>query len=386
MKVLIVSIDKGLLGQGQLGDVVERHRKYGQFCDRLDIIVLSPSGFERYKISDQVTAYPSNSYSKIKYYFDACSIGWSLFKANKYDLIVTQDPFITGLVGWRLKRKFNAKLLVNFHGDFWHNNNWLKEKWYNFILNFLQKFVLQRADALRVMSEGQKDKFIKSGIDNSKVRVISTPVDLTKYSRGYWVKTMEYRRETGKKAIGPDGLAVVHVGRDDEVKDYKTLFEAFKIVNDKISNVHFYQFGAGLSVDKVKEKYKIDLLSNFKINFHSKESSDFLIGRYLDADVVVLSSKSESFGKVLVEANACGKPVVSTATTGAREIIQDGVNGFLVPVGDYGMLADKVVYLLKNSEKAKEMGEHGREIVREKYGDNTKKIINFWQDIIKSNL
>jgi len=107
-----------------------------------------------------------------------------------------------------------------------------------------------------------------------------------------------------------------------------------------------------------------------------------LLPLFTQSAVFVSSSASESFGKVLVEANACGKPVVSTATTGAKEIIQDGVNGFLVPIGDAKALADKIIYLLNNPDKAKEMGENGRLLVKEKYGDNTQKIISAWQELM----
>src|SRR3990167_3192899 len=197
MKVLIISIDKGLLGQGQLGDVVERHKKYGEFCDRLDIIVLnkfsSPyegeagGGFAEYKISDKVIAYPTNSYSKLKYGCDAYKIGKKLFKENNYDLIITQTPFIDGLVGLKLKKKFKTKLLIHFHGDFWANKNWLKENKINYLLLPLSKFVAKRADAIRVMSEGQyqkiKDFFsppFQGGVGGGlpMIRVISTQIDL----------------------------------------------------------------------------------------------------------------------------------------------------------------------------------------------------------------
>ena len=59
----------------------------------------------------------------------------------------------------------------------------------------------------------------------------------------------------------------------------------------------------------------------------------------------VSSSAHESFGKVLVEANACGKPVVAKTTTGAKDIVNDGVNAYLVPVGDAQALAEKKMLL-----------------------------------------
>lgn len=365
-KILIISIDKGLLGGDQLGDVIERHKKYGEFCDKIDIIVLSKKGFHEYKISDKVNSYPTNSSSKLKYCYDAYQLGKKLFKENNYDLIITQTPFIDGLAGWRLKNKFKAKLLVHFHGDFWNNEEWLKEKPINYFLLLLSKVITKKADAIRVMSNGQKDKITKVGIDSKKVRVISTPVDLTKYLG------IEFKNELKN---------VLHIGRDDLVKDYETLVKSFKLVKDQISDVNFIQAGADSEIKKEMAKNNfsdIDLKGRLKHN----ELTDL----YNNINILVLSSTSESFGKVLVEANAAGKPVVSTATTGAKEIIEDGKNGFLVPIGNYQKLAEKIIWLLENPEEAKKIGEYGRALVKDRYGDNTSKIIGFWTDIINNNL
>ena len=387
MKVLIISIDKGLLGQGQLGDVVERHKKYGDFCDRLDIIVLAKKGFSEYKISDKVTAYPTNSYSKLRYGCDAYKIGKKLFKDNNlptqagYDLIITQTPFVDGLVGWWLKKKFKAKLLVHFHGDFWANKNWLKENKINYFFLPLSKFVAKRADAIRVMSRGQKEKILKlksslyqgevsrrdRGVAGDKIRVISTPIDLSKYLK------IEAKSSNSK--------VVLHIGRDDIVKDYDTLVKAFKIVKNKFNDVRFIQAGADQTIKKAMADSGF-----YDIETKGQLSYSGLIDLYAQSDVFVLSSTSESFGKVLVEANACGRPVVSTATTGAKEIIEDGKNGFLVPIGDASKLAEKTIWLLENPDEARKMGEYGRNLVKEKYGDNTTKIIKFWTDIATNNL
>ena len=61
MNILIISLDKGLLGQGQLGDVCERHKEYGKRVDSIDIIVFSKSGYSPYVISENVSAFPTNS-------------------------------------------------------------------------------------------------------------------------------------------------------------------------------------------------------------------------------------------------------------------------------------------------------------------------------------
>ncbi len=362
MKVLMLSIDRGLLGARQLGDVVERHKKYGEFVDQLDIVVFCKTGFNKNIISEKVAVYPTNSKSKLKYFFDAKHVGKKLSKKIKYDLIVTQEPFLTGLVGVCLKNEFGNKLLVHLHGDF-----------IGLYMLFAKIFVLPKADGIRVMSQGQRDKLIKAGIDENKIRVISTPVDLDKYlNQESMIKNKELRIKNKELRI------ILHVGRDDKVKDYPTLIKAFKIVSQKLPNTKFVQAGADLEIKKAIQNF-----GPLEVDILGKVSAENLINIYHRSDVVVLSSTSESFGKVLVEANACGKPVVSTATTGAKEIIQHGYNGYLVPVGNANALAENILYLLNNPELAKTMGENGRKSVQEKYGDNTEKIINFWREIIK---
>ncbi len=372
MKVLMISIDKGLLGRGQLGDVIERHKKYGEFVERLDVVVFSKTGFEENIISETVTAYPTNSAGKLAYYFDAKKIAKKLFEQNHYDLIITQEPFLTGLLGVSLKKLYKSKLLVHLHGDY-----------KGLLLRLAKILVLSKSDAIRVMSKGQKEGLLAIGIKEEKINVISTPVNLKRFSHQYWDEVKKYREETGVKYyIDEDIPIVLHVGRDDEVKDYKTLFSSFVSVYEKMPNVCFYQIGADLSREKIFKRYGLNMPDDMKIVFEPTKISDFLINAYLDSTVVVLSSKSESFGKVLIEANACGKPVVSTATTGAKEIIEDGINGFLVPIGDYTTLAEKVIYLLQNQEMAKKMGEQGKKMALEKFSDNTEKIINLWQKLI----
>src|SRR3990167_6284202 len=114
MKVLMISLDKGLLGKGQLGDVVSRHAEYGQYAKKLDIIVFSRVGFNFNQISPTVFAYPTNSANKFLYLVDAYKIGCRLFKKDNYQLVFTQAPFITGLAGWLFIHKMNAKIMVFF--------------------------------------------------------------------------------------------------------------------------------------------------------------------------------------------------------------------------------------------------------------------------------
>ena len=84
-------------------------------------------------------------------------------------------------------------------------------------------------------------------------------------------------------------------------------------------------------------------------------------------DVYCLPSLSEGFNRSLLEAMACGLPVIATRVGGNIEIVQDGVNGLLVPPSNSERLADAIAELLRDREKARNMGFEGRRIVEENF-------------------
>jgi glycosyltransferase involved in cell wall biosynthesis len=82
---------------------------------------------------------------------------------------------------------------------------------------------------------------------------------------------------------------------------------------------------------------------------------------------VIHPVEMEGLGVSLLQAAASGVPLIASGAGGIPEIIEDGVNGYLVPPRDPEALASAVVRLLEDPEKARSMGESGRRIVREKF-------------------
>ena len=76
-------------------------------------------------------------------------------------------------------------------------------------------------------------------------------------------------------------------------------------------------------------------------------------------EVFVMPSKSDSFGLVYVESWLYKKPVIAAYCRGVMEVIDEGINGFLVPFGDYEMIAGYILKLLHNKELAQNMGAQG---------------------------
>jgi len=80
-----------------------------------------------------------------------------------------------------------------------------------------------------------------------------------------------------------------------------------------------------------------------------------------------MPSKSDSFGLVYVESWLYRKPVIAAYCSGVTEVIDEGINGFLVPFGDYEMIAGYILKLLKNKELAQKMGEEGYKKTQNNY-------------------
>ena len=89
---------------------------------------------------------------------------------------------------------------------------------------------------------------------------------------------------------------------------------------------------------------------------------------YAGADLFALPSTGEGFGLVFLEAMAFAKPVVGAACGGTTDVVEDGINGLLVPPGDAGALARALYGLLSDESLRRELGARGAEIVRQKHG------------------
>ena len=95
------------------------------------------------------------------------------------------------------------------------------------------------------------------------------------------------------------------------------------------------------------------------------EPTSDIIGKYLESSIYIMSSRFEGFPMVLLEAMSCGLPCVSfDCPNGAKDIIEDGRNGFLVGYLNVEQLADNICKLIENESLRKEMSNHAREDVK----------------------
>ena len=124
-----------------------------------------------------------------------------------------------------------------------------------------------------------------------------------------------------------------------------------------------------------------------RITFHQNPSESQLVDLYQGAAVLAMPSLEEGLGMVILEAMACGVPVVSTRSGGPESIIDDGRNGFLTPLNEARSLADRVQVILKAPELRREMGKTARQTVLARFDERIAgaEFVTCWDRLINED-
>lgn len=146
------------------------------------------------------------------------------------------------------------------------------------------------------------------------------------------------------KMKADSSFKVVSIGRLEPQKDFQTLISAFAKVHNRHKDCNLYIIGDGLLRADL-EQLSINLKLSKKIHFLGWKQNVYPF--YKEADIFVLSSHYEGFGRVILEAMACGIPVVSSDVEyGPSEILCKGEFGLLTPEGDERMMANCILSLI----------------------------------------
>ena len=171
-----------------------------------------------------------------------------------------------------------------------------------------------------------------------------------------------------RQSISHDARVILFVGALDRAHHYRRvdlLLEAVRLLADP--HLHLLIVGDGDLATHYHDAAR-ELGVARQTHFVGSVDHQSLPGFYAAADVVVLPSQlQESFGLVLIEAMACGKPVVASNLPGARSVVRDGQDGLLVCPGSADELAAKLQLLLDDDPRRWEMGVRGRARVEECY-------------------
>jgi len=217
-----------------------------------------------------------------------------------------------------------------------------------------------------VNSEATKRTMVKDApwFPTEKAVVIYNGIDDSPYDKMTPQRDSLRARLRGSIGAPPDAPVITLVGELNERKQQRVVIEATPNVLEKFPNARILFVGDGddraalEAVVRERGLHASIIFTGFRADV-----PEILLG----SDALLLPSRVEGFGYVLVEAMAAGIPCIASNVSSIPEIVQDGVTGILHAVGDSGALAEAIITVLSDRTRARAMGEVGARIAREKF-------------------
>lgn len=239
----------------------------------------------------------------------------------------------------------------------------------------LQKFVCRMADSILVNADSIRDWLLEQGYQQHKITVIKNGVDLAPYEE---ININRYNGSSIRedRGIAENASLVVMLARLNRHKGVADFMRAAALVRDEHPDARFLIVGKA-SLDSLKtdphgssdHQQWLDLRQELRL-----ENTLFFCGHRSDvprilsqAAVSVLPSHSEGLSNTLLESMAAGVPVVATRVGGTPELIDDGVNGILVPAHCPEQLAAGISSILCNETLAHQFSRAARHKVRQEF-------------------
>lgn len=252
----------------------------------------------------------------------------------------------------------------------------------NLAIKIFTQYILKKADLITCDAEHMVKAMVNLGASESKIKIINFGIDTKKFSPGAPNEKIRKELDLYNKKI------VISLKWSDPLSDIETLIKAAYIVIGREPEARFLIIGPS-SFPEHFEKLK-NMVKDLKITKEVK----FLglipyekIPEYLNlSDVYVCTSLSDAgLASSTAEAMACELPVIITDFGDNGKWVENEKNGFLIPLKDYNMLAEKIIYLFDNHDIGKKFGELSRKIIGEKndYYREMEKMENIYKGLIQ---
>lgn len=276
----------------------------------------------------------------------------SLRKFKDMDIIHVQWPIPNGLGALFLKKIYGIPYINTIYGE----EVYLSKRYH---LGFALNFLVNSSTKTVTISSATLDSGLNVGLKREKLEIIPFGVDINFF-------------RPLKIPKNKDVFQILSVGYLIERKGFEYLIKAMNYVLKEHRSVHLTIVGSGPQEKKLKDLLKeLKLKDNVEI---IKNVSDHeLLNLYNSSDLFVLPSvvdsqgNTEGLGVVLLEAMACGLPVIGSNIGGIVDIIKDGKTGFLVEEKDVNGLSQTILRLIKDEESRKKIALDGYNEVRKNF-------------------
>lgn len=278
-----------------------------------------------------------------------------LINAEHYDVILCNTPMggIVTRLAAKKARKSGTKVIYMAHGFHFYKGA-SKKAWLVFYP--IEKYMARHCDVLVTINE-EDYALAKAKFKNVQVEHIhGVGVRTERYHPATAEECAEMRRAEG---LSNDDFAILCTGELNVNKDQKTLISAAAKLKDKIPKLKVLLAGNGPLEDELRQQIKsLGLDGTVKLLGYRTDLEKVVPAM----DLIVSCSHREGLPLNIIEAMLCKKPLVASVNRGHKELVQDGVNGYLFTAGDVDKLAERIEKLYGNEAQRNSFGEEGRKI------------------------
>jgi phosphatidyl-myo-inositol dimannoside synthase len=312
-----------------------------------------PSGPHSLAVAGRAISFRGFGRAKIAFVLSAIGCGRSAPKDGT-PIILAGHPNLALPADWMQRASPRAKTIVMAHGvEVWRP------------LPLFRRRALLRANLVLAPSRDTVRKLVDAqGVAAEKARRLAWPL-----SAGFLRMADAPAALPVPTAFPQAGPVILTVGRWASSERYKgadELIRAIPQLQPAAPGLHLVAVGAGDDLPRLWELAKGLGIAD-RVHFLENLSREEVAACYARADFFALPSSGEGFGLVYLEAMAFSKAVVGVACGGTTDVVEDGVNGLLVPPHDAGALVHALGRLLGDESLRTQLGRRGAEIVRRKY-------------------
>ncbi|HEB71325.1 MAG TPA: glycosyltransferase family 1 protein [Nitrospirae bacterium] len=246
---------------------------------------------------------------------------------------------------------------------------------------WLDRCALRRLSGVICVSEGQRRRLKTYGITPKRSWVAhnSISVDAMKKKQNGALRNSVFKR----LGVSENEKMIVAAGRLSPEKGHKYLVDAVHKMRESSFEVSIVVCGEGVCESDLKRRArKLGVYDKFRFVGFRRDINDI----FNAMDLLVLPSLTEGLPNVVLEAFACKKPVVATDVGGVPEVVEDGVNGFLVPPERPDLMAEAMAKILGSADEARRMGEAGYDTVKSNFNfqNQAKKLEKIYEEVLAS--
>ena len=282
-----------------------------------------------------------------------------IIDSNGYDAVHCHTPMgavITRLAA-KSARKKGTKVIYTAHGFHFFKGASIK----NWMLFYpVEKYLSKYTDCLITINSEDCELAHKKKFRAGKIyKVHGVGVELDKFKA---VDADEKARLRAEYGYDGDTFIMIYPADLSVRKNQPMLFDALQKIAEKNKNVKLLLPGQPIRLEEYKRMIsERGIADNVEFLGYRRDINN-LVGL---SDLSVASSFQEGLPINIIEAMAMGNAIVATDVRGNNDAVKDGVNGYLVPVGDSDLMAEKILELMNDREKLRTFGENGLDMVKD---------------------